>query len=130
MKFLNLICCLLFVACNQKTNKVVQIDKSIMKLHDEAMAKSGYVLALKKQINNRLDSTIEGTFKDSLQVISAKLFTADRMMLDWMHQYKTPNYETDTAENYLNIQLDKMYKVHTITFESINLAETILKNEK
>ena len=43
---------------------------------------------------------------------------------------QTPNYETDTAEAYLKIQLKKINKVHSITFESIKAAQDILKNEK
>ncbi|MFY7733054.1 MAG: hypothetical protein ACOVSR_06185 [Bacteroidia bacterium] len=111
-------------------NKAEQIDKEVMQKHDEAMAKSGYVLSLKRKINNKLDSVSDSLLKDSLQAISVKLYTADRLMLDWMHQYQTPNYETDTAVTYLNLQLEKINKVHSITFESIKAAEAILKNEK
>jgi hypothetical protein len=122
---------LLFLACNNNgNNKALILDKEVMLKHDEAMAKSGYVLSLKKQVNNLLDSTLNKELKDSLQKISTKLYTADRMMLDWMHQYNTPNYESDTAINYLQLQLEKINEVHTITFESIKAAEAVLKNEK
>jgi hypothetical protein len=121
---------LLLVACNSSINKAEQIDKEVMQKHDEAMAKSGYVLSLKRKINNKLDSVSNSLLKDSLRVISVKLYTADRLMLDWMHQYQTPNYEIDTAVTYLNLQLEKINKVHSITFESIKAAEAILKNEK
>lgn len=122
---------LLFLACNNNSNnKALILDKEVMLKHDEAMAKSGYVLSLKKQVNNLLDSTLNKELKDSLQKISTKLYTADRMMLDWMHQYNTPNYESDTAINYLQLQLEKINEVHTITFESIKAAEAVLKNEK
>jgi hypothetical protein len=122
---------LLFLACNNNgNNKALILDKEVMLKHDEAMAKSGYVLSLKKQVNNLLDSTLNKELKDSLQKISTKLYTADRMMLDWMHQYNTPNYESDTAISYLQLQLEKINEVHTITFESIKAAEAVLKNEK
>lgn len=120
---------LLFIACsnNNSASEAAVIDKEIMLKHDEAMAKSSYILSLKKQINNLLDSNFNNQIKDSLQGISVKLYTADRMMLDWMHQYQTPNYESDTALAYLNLQLEKINKVHQITFESIKAAEAILK---
>jgi hypothetical protein len=122
---------LLFLACNNNgNNKALILDKEVMLKHDEAMAKSGYVLSLKKQVNNLLDSTLNKELKDSLQKISTKLYTADRMMLDWMHQYNTPNYESDSAISYLQLQLEKINEVHTITFESIKAAEAVLKNEK
>lgn len=121
-----------FIGCqnNQSNHFAVDIDKEVMQKHDEAMAKLSEVLKLKRQINQRLDSTFNQVIKDSLQAISVRLYKADKMMLDWMHQYKTPNYETDTAVTYLNLQLEKINKVHTITFESIKAAEAILKNEK
>lgn len=129
-KTLFLIITILLVSCNELPSKAEVIDKQVMKVHDEAMAKSGYLLSLKKQINNKIDSTENVVLKDSLQAISSQLYKADRLMLDWMHQYKTPNYKTDTAVTYLNLQLEKINKVHSITFESIKAAEAILKNEK
>ncbi|MFA9213026.1 MAG: hypothetical protein ACEQSR_04165 [Candidatus Methylacidiphilales bacterium] len=121
-----------FIGCqnNQSNHFAVQIDKEVMQKHDEAMAKSSEVLKLKRQINQKLDSTFNQVIKDSLQAISVRLYTADKMMLDWMHQYQMPNYETDTAVTYLNLQLEKINKVHSITFESIKAAQDILKNEK
>lgn len=118
-----------FLACNTNSNQAVQIDKEVMQKHDEAMSKSSEVLKLKRQINQKLDSTIENGIKDSLLAISVRLYTADKMMLDWMHQYNAPNYETDTAVAYLKIQLEKIKKVHSITFESIKAAKGILKDE-
>lgn len=118
-----------FLACNTNSNQAVQIDKEVMQKHDEAMSKSSEVLKLKRQINQKLDSTFENGIKDSLLAISVRLYTADKMMLDWMHQYNAPNYETDTAVDYLKIQLEKIKKVHSITFESIKAAKEILKDE-
>lgn len=118
-----------FLACNLNSNQAVQIDKEVIQMHDEAMSKSSEVLKLKRQINQKLDSTFENGIKDSLLAISVRLYTADKMMLDWMHQYNAPNYETDTAVDYLKIQLEKIKKVHSITFESIKAAKEILKDE-
>jgi hypothetical protein len=47
-------------------------------------------------------------------------------MLDWMHQYKEPDLKSDTAERYLQKQLDMITEVHEITFKSIQSAEKIL----
>lgn len=120
---------LLVLACTQVPSKVEQLDSEVMKLHDEAMAKSSMVLLLKKTINHKIDSITNITSKDSLQIISSKLYKADRMMLDWMHQYNTPNFNSDTAEKYLNTQLIKIRAVHEITFESIKEAKAILNYE-
>ncbi len=116
-----------FFACNEVPNKTKVLDDKIMYIHDEAMAKSALVLSLKKEINNKIDSTNDGQFKDSLLIISSHLCKADKSMLDWMHAYKTPNLNADSAEKYLNNQLVEINKVHSLTFESIKEAKAILK---
>lgn len=118
---------LFIFGCNQKPTEAFLIDKEIMKLHDEAMANSANLLNLKNDINLKSDSVIDITIKDSLQGIAFKLKKADKMMLDWMHQYKSPNLNSDTAVKYLMNQLVKIKAVHEITFESIKEAKTILK---
>ncbi|MCX6186598.1 MAG: hypothetical protein NTU43_06310 [Bacteroidetes bacterium] len=97
-----------------------------MRLHDEAMSKSSYILKLKKITNNKLDSLSNLSLKDTFQHLSAELYRADRAMLDWMHQYNEPNMKSDTAEKYLQEQLVEIKKVHTLTFKSIQNAERIL----
>ena len=126
-RFLYLITLLLFFGCNGTPNNAKVLDDKIMQIHDEAMAKSALVLSLKKEINNQIDSIENGAFKDSLLVISSHLYKADRSMLDWMHAYKTPNLNADSAEKYLINQLAEINKVYTLTFESIKEAKAILK---
>ncbi|MES2727409.1 MAG: hypothetical protein V4643_09935 [Bacteroidota bacterium] len=116
-------------ACNNKPSAVQLLDNEVMRVHDEAMAQSALVLKLKKTINNQLDSTRDLTKRVHLQKISAQLYKADRMMLEWMHQYQTPNLSNDTAINYLNIQLNKINEVHSVTFESIKTAQLVLDKQ-
>ena len=117
---------LLFFACNEAPNNAQVLDDKIMQIHDESMAKAALVLSLKKEINNQIDSTNDGQFKDSLLAISSHLYKADRSMLDWMHAYKTPNLKADSAEKYLTHQLTEINKVYSLTFESIKEAKAIL----
>lgn len=126
-RFLYLIILLLFFACNETPNNAKVLDDKIMQIHDEAMSKSSLVLSLKKEINNQIDSIENGAFKDSLLIISSHLYKADRSMLDWMHAYKTPNLNADSAEKYLINQLAEINKVYSLTFESIKEAKAILK---
>jgi hypothetical protein len=118
---------LLLFACNETPNNAKILDDKIMQIHDEAMSKSSLVLSLKKEINNQIDSIENGAFKDSLLIISGHLYKADRSMLDWMHAYKTPNLNADSAEKYLINQLAEINKVYSLTFESIKEAKAILK---
>lgn len=123
---------LLFVfACSEqkKNNHAEKLNDDIMKIHDEAMSKSSYVLKLKGKVNVLLDSVNIPFNRDTLQQLSSDLYKADRLMLDWMHQYKEPDLKSDTAERYLQKQLEMIEEVRAITFMSINSAERIL-NEK
>lgn len=113
-------------ACNNKPSAAQELDNEVMRIHDEAMAQSALVLKLKRTINNQLDSNRNLAKRVRLQKISAQLYKADRMMLDWMHQYQTPDLSNDTAINYLNIQLNKINEVYSITFESIKEAQSVL----
>jgi hypothetical protein len=126
-RFLYLITLLLFFACNETPNNAKVLDDKIMHIHDEAMAKSALVLSLKKEINYKIDSTNDGQLKDSLLTISSHLYKADKSMLEWMHAYKTPNLNADSAEKYLTNQLAEINKVYHLTFESIKEAKAILK---
>lgn len=123
---------MLFIfACNEhkKKNNAEKLNDDIMSMHDEAMSKSSYVLKLKGKVNVLLDSVNIPFNRDTLQQISSDLFKADRLMLDWMHQYKEPDLKSDTAVSYLQKQLEMIEEVHDITFKSINSAERIF-NEK
>ena len=128
-KTVGILVLLLFIfACReQKKNSVAEkLNDGIMKIHDEAMSKSAYVLKLKGKVNVLLDSVNIPFDRDTLQQLSSDLYKADRLMLDWMHQYKEPDLKSDTAERYLQKQLDMITEVHEITFKSIQSAERIL----
>jgi hypothetical protein len=128
-KTVGILVLLLFIfACReQKKNSVAEkLNVDIMKIHDEAMSKSAYVLKLKGKVNVLLDSVNIPFDRDTLQQLSSDLYEADRLMLDWMHQYKEPDLKSDTAERYLQKQLDMITEVHEITFKSIQSAERIL----
>jgi len=128
-KTVGILVLLLFIfACReQKKNSVAEkLNDDIMKIHDDAMSKSAYVLKLKGKVNVLLDSVNIPFDRDTLQQLSSDLYKADRLMLDWMHQYKEPDLKSDTAERYLQKQLDMITEVHEITFKSIQSAERIL----
>jgi hypothetical protein len=131
-RIIGLIVLLLFIyACREKkkNSEAEKLNTDIMNIHDEAMSKSAYVLKLKGKVNVLLDSVNIPFNRDTLQQLSSDLYKADRLMLDWMHQYKEPGLKSDTAERYLQKQLKMIEEVHEITFNSIHSAERIL-NEK
>lgn len=130
----------LLVACseqpnnekNQNNNNLADslqaLNQRIMDIHDDAMQYNAYLLKLKRMINQKLDSlSNQPGISDSLKIISAKLYLADRKMLDWMHGYKTPDYSKDSAISYLNLQKKLIDEVHQLTFDAIFAAENALQ---
>jgi hypothetical protein len=56
-----------------------------------------------------LDSTKVST--DSLTIVLKTVIKADKDMMDWMHQYKSPDMKSDSAIPYLTNQFNKIKKV-------------------
>lgn len=104
------------------------LNQQIMDIHDDAMQYNAYLLKLKRMVNQKLDSVLnQPALSDSLRGVSAKLYMADRKMLDWMHGYKTPDYSKDSAISYLLHQKILIDEVHHLTFDAIYAAENVLQ---
>lgn len=127
MKKLIWITGVLFVACQpNKTEEAKKLEKEVFAIHDEVMPKISKVLQLRKQIYAATD-TASGAAKDSLAQISYALTKADNDMSEWMHQYKEPNYASDTAVSYLLSQKEQISMVSKEINEGIEAALKITK---
>ncbi|MCA0426629.1 MAG: hypothetical protein LCH37_04265 [Bacteroidetes bacterium] len=100
-----------------------QLANQVMELHDSAMVHSSRILKLKSRANLEADSLGSGTRSDSLRQLSASLYKADQLMLDWMHQYREPNLQSDTAATYLKKQLELIQLVKNQTDSSLWFAK-------
>ena len=99
----------------------------ITEVHDEAMAKIGYMFALETQLKNlpsdprlpneRLESSV-----DALQ-------QANRDMFSWMNQYQTLFVADDLSldNEYRRTQLEMIRAVSRLTDSAISDAEQILE---
>lgn len=99
-------------ACeDSNSQKAIKLEKTIFAIHDSVMPRMGEIVALRKSIEQliELDSTTRSA--DSLNIILKSVIKADRDMMDWMHQYKSPNMKSDTAIAYLTNELKKIKKV-------------------
>lgn len=118
----------LIVACNSHSEQQKEMDlleQQIMETHDEVMPKIGKVLALRKQINLKMDSCGNKDCQEMLQDISYKLTKADADMMKWMHQYQKP-LMSDTAFVYLKNQQVLIEQVKVQILSSIIAADFIL----
>lgn len=112
------------------TNSEIKVSNQnlatqIMELHDSAMVHSGRILKLKTKANQEADSLVSGPRCDSLRLLSASLYKADKLMLDWMHQYQEPNPESDSTQAYLTKQLDLIKLVKNQTDSSLHFAKLL-----
>ena len=99
-------------ACeDSNSQKAIKLEKTIFAIHDTVMPRMGEIVALRKSIEQliQLDSTKVST--DSLTIVLKTVIKADKDMMDWMHQYKSPNMKSDTAIPYLTNQFNKIKKV-------------------
>lgn len=135
MKNILLFICIILISCGssqqeKKSGKAALNDSLknvIMHVHDEAMKQSGYILKLKRTINQIKDNSNN---KDSFEIYTQKsvlLYKADQLMLNWMHQYREPvNLESDSVQTYLLLQKQLIDTVYFYTFKSIHEAEVII----
>jgi uncharacterized lipoprotein YehR (DUF1307 family) len=99
-------------ACgDSNSEKTIKLEKTIFAIHDTVMPRMGEIVALRKSIEQliQLDSTKVST--DSLTIVLKTVIKADKDMMDWMHQYKSPDMKSDTAIPYLTNQFNKIKKV-------------------
>jgi hypothetical protein len=99
-------------ACgDSNSQKAIKLEKTIFAIHDTVMPRMGEIVALRKSIEQliQVDSTKVST--DSLTIVLKTVIKADKDMMDWMHQYKSPNMKSDTAIPYLTNQFNKIKKV-------------------
>jgi hypothetical protein len=99
-------------ACeDSNSQKAIKLEKAIFAIHDTVMPRMGEIVALRKSIEQliQLDSTKVST--DSLTIVLKTVIKADKDMMDWMHQYKSPDMKSDSAIPYLTNQFNKIKKV-------------------
>ena len=86
-------------ACQQtKTNtintEVQQLEKEVLAIHDEVMPKMSEVISLTHYLDSLVKHAPE---QDSLVMLSSLLKKADKDMMHWMRNYKSPEQPYDTA---------------------------------
>lgn len=106
--------------------KAEQLDKEIMRVHDEVMPRIGEVLSLRKQIQQQLDSCHNPQCQDTLNKLSYSLTRADAHMMQWMRAYRMPQ-DNDTALQYLMQQQAEINSVRTDILSGIENAKNYLK---
>lgn len=105
------------------SNENEALYDEVMKIHDEGMEKMGEIHRLKKVLKERLAAQ-NTERKTALEGVIAKLDSADKGMMDWMHNFD-PVHDTDDKEAYrefLESELAKVTKVRQDIMEALERA--------
>jgi hypothetical protein len=130
-----------FSACDQNADRVKELEKEVMDIHDEVMPKMGEIMALKKGLTQKvaqLDSMQqEGASSTTLAQerqqaldLASRLSRADSLMMGWMYDYKGDSAKAlppAEALEYFRIEKDKIIGVQEATTKSIQEARDFLK---
>lgn len=118
---------------SESTLDTKSMEKTVMKIHDEAMAKMDVIYQLKKQVKGIADSLQEDTIANSEILTTAyqnieALEAADEGMMSWMRNYQIPKTkDTPDVMKYLEDEKEKIEGVSKAMNESISAAEEFLK---
>ncbi len=108
------------------------LEKTVMDVHDEAMAKMGTIHQLRRQLQHLQDSlktkTADTATTGLVRQNVAALDKADEAMMSWMHQYKTPDtLQHEQAMQYLQEQKTKIDQVQSQMDSSIAAARELAR---
>lgn len=104
------------------------LDREVMKIHDEAMAKMDEIQKLKFDLKKQLDEgpALAAEKKAEMEQTIAKLDSAYDGMMNWMHQYKPiPDsaFGEEKAREYLESEMEKVKKVRQDIVDAIDEAK-------
>lgn len=123
---------LILFSCNLNQNAgeaeyaLKKMHTEVMEIHDEVMPRMSDIGKLKKQLKEKLNSP-ETTKQDSIQQLIYQLEEADNAMMDWMGNFKKPNYkEAEAAEKVYLSEKKKIIVVRDKMNSTISAARLFL----
>lgn len=115
-----------FISCNDAIDQVTLLEAEVIAIHDQAMAKTSTLYALKKALKTKLNES-----GDSTQIFDLikRLDDADEEMMVWMDQYEAPDADRSKESNLsnLNQQKVKIINVQLAIDEAIKVSNEYLK---
>lgn len=106
-----------------ENNEHQALYDEVMKIHDEGMEKMGEIYRLKKTLKDRV-ATEDAAKKAETEAVIAKLDSADKGMMDWMHHFNPPEdtIEDEAYRLFLEQELEKVKKVRQDIMEALETA--------
>ncbi len=119
----------------QQVDKKSTIDQKladVMEIHDEVMPEMETIYSLNKKMKSKIDSLksvgTATTEIERFQRYSARLETAEKAMMDWMHNsvFQFEGVSEDSAMMILDRQEQEIIEVKKQMLQSIDSAEAVL----
>lgn len=122
---------LLFTACTDTKKQEKDALEQVIKIHDEAMAKSEQAIKDKMLLDSisKADNISENPENKS---VVSNLTTADKAMEDWMHQFNADNTGKSHEQimQYLNDQQKQVSKVNQQLQTALSQSKQFISTHK
>lgn len=127
-------------SCNKDADKVLELEGEVMTIHDDVMPQMDDIMTLKSKLSKKIihmDSLQnEGVAGNNIAEerikateINQKLNESDKLMMDWMHEYRgdsAKKLKPEQAILYFESQKKRIIEVKEITSKNIQEAKTFL----
>ncbi|MFD1255468.1 hypothetical protein ACFQ3S_01560 [Mucilaginibacter terrae] len=118
-------------ACTDTKKQEKDALEQVIKIHDEAMAKSEQAIKDKILLDSlaKANSSLQ---KTDINMVISNLSNADKAMEDWMHQFNADNTGKSHEQimQYLNDQQKKVTNVNNRLKTAINQSEQFISTHK
>jgi hypothetical protein len=124
-----------WTACGKETssektengNRSAKLEKTVLGIHDEAMARMGEIMALKDSLQ-KLES--RSPDPERIQTAILQLEAADEGMMIWMRAYNPPaaNTPPQAVLSFFQTQLDSVKQVKRKIDDAILEAQTLISD--
>lgn len=122
-------------ACTTPVNKNKALEKEVIDIHDEAMVWLDEISDLSKAVKDlrpMVGESAPPSLEDQIMKHLSSLNHADKIMWDWMHEYKKPSdrssMSTEQEKAYLERELVRVKAMRETMFKHKEAAKAFLKN--
>lgn len=93
---------------------VAELEQQVLATHDSVMTQMSELMRLKKVVSAQLEKAADDAARKQGQVVREQLEGADRLMMDWMHEYNGDTLKKLDQTQGLVYLKDQQTKVNTV----------------
>lgn len=123
----------IFASCNlnQGANSeneyaLKKLHNEVMDIHDSVMPRMSEIGKLKRQLNEKLEENADSVNSESIQQMVYQLGEADEAMMNWMGEFKKPDYsDFENAQKVYEQEKSKITTVRNKMMSTISKAKAL-----